>query len=85
MSVNTLRPSLALCQDSLRRIFSHKRQSAVNQPQRFEVSHKDSAGEVCPTVKIKQSLTAGGWTEKSDKTLKGREVSSERLYAFGSQ
>lgn len=63
VSVNTLRLSLALCQDSLRRIFSHKSQSAVNPPRRLEVSHKDTAREICPRVKIKQTLTAGGQSE----------------------
>lgn len=67
MSVNLLRPNLAHCQDPLLRIFGHKSQSAVSHPQRFEVSHRDTAGEVCPTVKIKQSLTAGGCTEISTK------------------
>lgn len=88
MSVKALRLGLALCQDSLSRFFfffCHKSQSAVKPPQRFEVTHKDTPGAVQATVKIKLSLTAGGWTENTNKTLNGKLTSSIRTYSFGSQ
>lgn len=67
VSVNMLHLSLAVRQDSLRRLFflHHKSQSAVSPLPRFEVFYKDTAEAEHSSVKISQHFTDENLAEKS--------------------
>lgn len=66
VSVNMLHLSLAVRQDSLRRLFllHHKSQSAVSPLPRFEVFYKDTAEAERGSLEITQQFTDGNLAEK---------------------